>query len=143
MCNRAYVSICSSTALVGLGLSFSFLIYTQSVGLLRRGISPSQSHYLHTEQHKHRIKAQRRPCLEWDSNPRCSVRATEDGSCLRLGTHTATSVVRKNVVQFFLPHDLLFALERHPTVLCSPTVEREMLDVVTSESEDYTLYSTT
>jgi hypothetical protein len=31
---------------------FSFLICTQSVGLLGRGISPSQCHYLHAEQHK-------------------------------------------------------------------------------------------
>jgi hypothetical protein len=28
---------------------FSFLIHTQSVGLLGRGISPSQDPYLHTE----------------------------------------------------------------------------------------------
>jgi hypothetical protein len=34
---------------------FSFLIYIQSVGLLGRGISPSQGRYLHTGQHKHRI----------------------------------------------------------------------------------------
>jgi hypothetical protein len=43
--------------LLGLGRVFSFLIYTQSVGLLGRGISPSQGLYLHTEQHKHRIIA--------------------------------------------------------------------------------------
>jgi hypothetical protein len=53
-----------------LGRFFSFLIYTQSVGLLGRGISPSQGRYLHTDQHKHRINAKRNPCLEWDSNPR-------------------------------------------------------------------------
>jgi hypothetical protein len=41
--------------------------YIQSVGLLGRGISQSQARYLHTEQHKHRIKAHRHPCLEWDS----------------------------------------------------------------------------
>jgi hypothetical protein len=37
---------------------FSFLLYTQSVGLLGWGISPSQGRYLHTEQHKHRINTQ-------------------------------------------------------------------------------------
>jgi hypothetical protein len=42
--------IYGSTALVDLGRFFSFLIYTQSIGLLGRGISPSQGHYLHTEQ---------------------------------------------------------------------------------------------
>jgi hypothetical protein len=47
---------------------FSFSISTQSVGLLGRGISPSQGHYLHTEQHKHRINAHRHPCIECDSN---------------------------------------------------------------------------
>jgi hypothetical protein len=41
---------------VGLGRFFSSLIYTQSVGLLRRVISPSQGRYLHTEHHKYRKK---------------------------------------------------------------------------------------
>jgi hypothetical protein len=49
---------------------FSFLIYTQPTGLLRKGISPSQGRLLDTEQQKHRINAHRHPCLEWDSNPR-------------------------------------------------------------------------
>jgi hypothetical protein len=48
---------------------FSFLIYSQSVGLLGRVISPSQGLYLHTEQRKHRINAYSHRCLEWDSNP--------------------------------------------------------------------------
>jgi hypothetical protein len=34
------------------------------------GIRPPQGRYLHTEQHKHRIKAHKQSCLEWDSNPR-------------------------------------------------------------------------
>jgi hypothetical protein len=59
-----------STALVNLGRFFSFLMYTQSVGLLERGISPSQSRYRHTEQHRHSINAHRHPCLELNSNPR-------------------------------------------------------------------------
>jgi hypothetical protein len=68
-----YLSVClsiyGSTVLVGLGRFFSFLMHTQSVGLLGRGISPSQGRYLHTEQHKHRINAHRYSCLEWNSNP--------------------------------------------------------------------------
>jgi hypothetical protein len=44
--------------------------FTKSVGLLGRGISPSQGRYLHTGQHKHTINAHRRPSLEGDSNPR-------------------------------------------------------------------------
>jgi hypothetical protein len=47
-----------------------FCLFTQSVGLLERGISPSQGRYLQTENHKHRINARRHPFLEWDSNPR-------------------------------------------------------------------------
>jgi hypothetical protein len=50
--NTMYLSIYGSTALVDLGRFFSFLIYTQSAGLLGRGISPSQGCYLHTEQYK-------------------------------------------------------------------------------------------
>jgi hypothetical protein len=55
--------------------------YTQSVGLLGRGISPWQGRYLHTEQQKHRITAHRQPCLEWNSNPR------SQRSCLRPRDH--------------------------------------------------------
>jgi hypothetical protein len=56
--------------LLGPGLFFSFVIFfTQTIGLLGRVISPSLGLYLHTEQHKHRIKAHRHPRLEWDSNP--------------------------------------------------------------------------
>jgi hypothetical protein len=52
--------------LLDLGRFFSFLIHTQSVGLLGRGISPSQGRYVH----KHRINVRKHQCLEWDSNPR-------------------------------------------------------------------------
>jgi hypothetical protein len=48
----------------------------KSVGLLGRGIRPSQGRYLHTEQHRHRINTKKHPCLEWDSNPR-SQRSSE------------------------------------------------------------------
>jgi hypothetical protein len=56
---RAIIIIMSfltgSTALVGPGLFFSFLIYSQSVRLLGPVISSSQGLYLSTGQHKHRI----------------------------------------------------------------------------------------
>jgi hypothetical protein len=61
---------------------FSFLIYTQSVGLLGRGISPLQGRYLHTEQNKQNKSTQKHPCLEWDLTHDPSVRAGEDSSCL-------------------------------------------------------------
>jgi hypothetical protein len=47
-----------------LGRFFSFLTHIESVGLLGRGISPSQGRYLHAEQHKHRINTHRHPFLE-------------------------------------------------------------------------------
>jgi hypothetical protein len=49
---------------------FQFLdLFTQSVGLLGQGISPSQGLYLYTEQQKHRINVHIHPCLKWDSSP--------------------------------------------------------------------------
>jgi hypothetical protein len=52
------IYIYGSIALVDLRRFFSFLIYTQSVRLLRWGISPSQRRYLHTEQHKQNKRTQ-------------------------------------------------------------------------------------
>jgi hypothetical protein len=50
-----YISVCLSvyvsTAFVDLGLFFSFLIYTQSIGILGQDISPSQGRYLHKRTH--------------------------------------------------------------------------------------------
>jgi hypothetical protein len=60
-----YVPTYGSTTLLVLGSFFSFLIYTQSVGLFGQVISPLQGRYLHKEQNAHR-----HPCLEWDSTPR-------------------------------------------------------------------------
>jgi hypothetical protein len=54
-----------SWALAASSVSWS---YTQSVGLLGRGISPRNA-ATYTGKHKHRINAHRHPCLEWDSNP--------------------------------------------------------------------------
>jgi hypothetical protein len=69
-CHHYFLSIYGFIDLVDLVHFFSFLIYIQSVGLFGRGISQSQVLYLHTEQHKPRIKAYRHPCLERDLNPR-------------------------------------------------------------------------
>jgi hypothetical protein len=43
---------------------------SQMMGLLGRRISPSQGRYLHREEHKHRINADRHKFPECDSNPR-------------------------------------------------------------------------
>jgi hypothetical protein len=82
------VSIYLSIYLSIYGCFFSFLIYTQSVGLLGRVISPSQGLYLHTGQHKHRVNAH--TDIHASSGIRThipSVLAGEDGSCLRLRGH--------------------------------------------------------
>jgi hypothetical protein len=50
---------CSTVLLLDLGRFFRILILYTVVGLLGRGISPSQGLYIHTEQHKHRINAHR------------------------------------------------------------------------------------
>jgi hypothetical protein len=59
----------STVLLLDLGCFFSFLILYTVVRTSWTGISPSQGRYLHTER-------RRRPCLEWDSNPR-SQRSSE------------------------------------------------------------------
>jgi hypothetical protein len=69
---------------VGLVRFFRFLIYTQSVGLIGRVISPSQGLFLYIGQHKHRINAYTN--IHTSSRIRTydpSVRASEDSSCLR------------------------------------------------------------
>jgi hypothetical protein len=69
VCLSVRPSIHPSVYLLDPGRVFRFLIFfSQSVGLLVRGISSSQVRYLHTEQHKHRINVHRHPCVEWDSN---------------------------------------------------------------------------
>jgi hypothetical protein len=63
--------------------------YTQSVGLLGQGIIPSQRLYIHTEQHKRRIKAHFTD-IHASTETRThdpSVRASEVGSCLRPRGH--------------------------------------------------------
>jgi hypothetical protein len=71
--------LCSS--LLGLGLFFSFVtFFTQTVGLLGRVISPSQCHYLDTEQYKHRIN------VHTDIHALSAIRThdpSEDSSCPR------------------------------------------------------------
>jgi hypothetical protein len=75
--------------LLGPGLFFSFVIFfTQLIGLLGRVVSPSPGRYLHNRTTQTQNKrTQTHPCLEWDSKPRSSVRASEDSSCLRPCAH--------------------------------------------------------
>jgi hypothetical protein len=62
-CLPSWLPVCLSVyllfaSLVNLDRLFSFLIYTQSVGLLGQGISPSQGRYINTEQHKQKKRTQ-------------------------------------------------------------------------------------
>jgi hypothetical protein len=69
-----------STAFCWASAAFSVSYsYTQSVGLLGRGISPSQGRYLHTDADIHALSGMR----AHDT----SVRASEDSSCLRPRGH--------------------------------------------------------
>jgi hypothetical protein len=87
ICLSVCLSICLSMALqpfVGPWPLFQFLdLFTQLIGLLGWGISPSQICYLQTEQHKHRIKADRHPCLQCDSNPRFQCSSSRKRFMLR------------------------------------------------------------
>jgi hypothetical protein len=67
---------------------FQFLdLFTQSVGPLGQGISPSLGRYLHIGQHKRRIRVHRHPCFNGIRTLYPSVWADEDSSCLRLCDH--------------------------------------------------------
>jgi hypothetical protein len=62
--NAKNVSIYGSTAVCWTSAAFSVSwSFTQTVGFLGRGISPSQGRYLDTGQHRY-------PWFEWDSNTR-------------------------------------------------------------------------
>jgi hypothetical protein len=93
-----YQSSYGSTALLELGHFFSLLIYTHSVGLLGRGISPSQGRYLHTGQHKHRINAHIDiHALSGIRTHDPSVRASEDRAAIVIGGDSTYSS------KFFMP----------------------------------------
>jgi hypothetical protein len=76
-------------------LHFSFVIIRQSVGLLGRGISPSQGRYLHMEQHKHRINAHNTDvhALSVIRTHDPSIRVIEDISCLRPRGHIFITIL--------------------------------------------------
>jgi hypothetical protein len=63
-----------------------FIFFTQSVGILGRGISPSQGRYLHIGQHKHRINADIHASSGIQTHDP-SVCEGQDSSCLRLRDH--------------------------------------------------------
>jgi hypothetical protein len=71
------------------GLFFSFvMLFTQTVGLLGRGISPD-SRPLSTERttQTQNIRTHIHPCLELDSNPRSQYSSQRRSSCFRPRVH--------------------------------------------------------
>jgi hypothetical protein len=87
VCLSIYLSIYGSTAPCEPWPLFSFLIYTQSIGLLRRGISPSQDRYLHTEKQKQNKRTQTSHASSEIRTHNPSVRVGEHGSRLRPRSH--------------------------------------------------------
>jgi hypothetical protein len=78
---------CTALRCCALDVFSVFWSYTQSVGLLWRGISPYQGLYLHTEQHKHRINAHTDiHALSGVRTHDPGVRVSEDSSCLSAAT---------------------------------------------------------
>jgi hypothetical protein len=91
-CIALFICLYSSMALQPLldpGLFFSFAIVFYTDGrTIGRGISQSQSRYLHIGQHKHRINAHTDiHALSGIRTHDPSVRASKDSSCLRLYGH--------------------------------------------------------
>jgi hypothetical protein len=86
--------------------------FTQTVGLLGRGISPLQGRYLHTEQHKHRINAHRHPCLKWESNPHSVFDRARTVHAL----DRAATVIGKEILLTYGAHPFLRSCQ-----LCSPS----------------------
>jgi hypothetical protein len=66
---------------------FQVLDSIQSVGLLGRGISPSEGLYLHIEQYKTLNKREDIHALSGNRTHDPSVSASEDSSCLRPRGH--------------------------------------------------------
>jgi hypothetical protein len=72
---HSFVHSCSSHLEHGVSvkrfISLQFLNFKQTVGLLGRGISPTQGRYLHrTSQTQNKRTQYRHTCLEWESNRR-------------------------------------------------------------------------
>jgi hypothetical protein len=81
---------------------FSFLNLRHSVGFLGRGISTSQSRYLHrTTQTKN--KRRHTSMLEWNSNPRSQC-SSERRQFMRQTTRPLWSAVRDSIYCYILPN---------------------------------------
>jgi hypothetical protein len=84
---RSFIN--GSAALSWAIVSSSIIFFSQTVRFLTRMVSPSKGRYLHTGQHKHRIKTHTQAFMPLSGirthDP--SSRAIEDSSCLRHRSH--------------------------------------------------------
>jgi hypothetical protein len=87
---------------------FSFLILRQSVGLLERGISPSQGRYLHrTTQTQNKRRQTSMPWMGFE--PTIPVRESEDSSCLKQRGHCNRHITCQRIILFITELHRLFA----------------------------------
>jgi hypothetical protein len=114
-------------------------LFTQSVGLPGRRISPLQGRYLHTGQHKHRINVHRHhaSCGIRTHDP--SVWAGEDSSCLRQRGHCDRST--KPHIRW-IPWILSSWLKRpgfetHYSLLCSAEIMNARTHTSTPHTSSY------
>jgi hypothetical protein len=99
---------CLYSPLLGSGLFFSFvIIFTQSLGLVGRVISPSQGRYLHTGQHDHRINAHKQrsmPGVGFES----TIPAFERAEAVHALDRAATVI--SNIHNYFHPFKSIWLL---------------------------------
>jgi hypothetical protein len=95
------LSIYRSTAPVDLGSVYSFLIHTESVGLLGRGISPSQGRYLHTVEHKTYSKRTQTSLLRMRFEP--TIPVFERAKTVHALDHAATIIGLQRNTRPYIP----------------------------------------
>jgi hypothetical protein len=93
--------------------------YTQPAGLLGRGISPSQSLYLHTGLCIHRINACTHPCLNVIRTHDPRVWAGEDSSCVRLCGHSDRQLTTRTSRKFRLRACVKVEVEEAYKAICA------------------------
>jgi hypothetical protein len=81
-------------------VSLQFLNLKQSVGLLRRGISPSQGRYLIQIQNKYR-----HACLEWGSKPRSQCSSGRRHFMPQIARPLSSAVYHIEIMQEILLHN--------------------------------------
>jgi hypothetical protein len=99
-----YVSTALCWAFFAFSVSWSF---TQSIGLLRREISPSQGRYLHTGQHRHRINSQ--TCMPWVGfEP--TIPVFERAKTVHALDRAATSIISLYIILLLMQLVFVFSL---------------------------------